>query len=411
MKILAVTTKSPYPLNEGRALRTYNLLREAARSHDVRLCTYVQSEAELLGVERMREFCAEVHAIPLYLRWPRLELAADLLRDLWSSAPVLATKYLKPEMAALIAAIADRSGADVLHLDMLHLWELAAAAPQLPVVLVEHNVESALFERRVEHAPSLPMRRFLERQLRKLRRYEIAACQSADWVATVSEADAVLIRELAHSSRVSVVPNSVDTEFFRPSNAPRDDAHLVYVGGLSWTPNLDAIEYFSTRILPLIRERVPNVTLTVVGEIPNARVAARCLSGSGVTLTGLVNDIRPIVSRATAFVVPLRIGGGTRLKILDALAMGKAVVSTSIGCEGLKLQHEREILVADDPERFAAQVLRVIEDPALAERLGKAGRRCVEEHYQWTAAAELMQEVYERAIAHRATRRPGTCVA
>jgi glycosyltransferase involved in cell wall biosynthesis len=313
-------------------------------------------------------------------------------------------------MTALVAQIAEQSRVDLLHLDMLHLWEIAAAAPQLPVVLVEHNVESVLFRRRVEHAPSAPIRWFMERQLRKLQQYEIIACRSADWVAAVSEADAAQIRDLAGTSRVTVVPNSVDTDFFRPSSGPRDHAHLVYVGGLGWAPNLDAVEYFAARILPVIRQRAPDARLTVVGQIPDARIRERFRPESGITLAGPVEDIRPIVSRATAFIVPLRIGGGTRLKILDALAMAKAVVSTSVGCEGLNVVHEREILIADDPEYFAAQVLRLIGDTALAERLGVAGRRCVEEHYQWSAAAELMDEVYTRAMEHRAARKQIECV-
>jgi polysaccharide biosynthesis protein PslH len=398
VKILAVTTKSPLPLNEGRALRTYNLLRELASRHEITLCSYVQSEAEVQGLEGMREFCAAVHAVPLYLSAPRAELARDLLRDLTSAAPILATKYLRGEMVELLRKLMREQKFDVLHLDMLHLALLGEKASGLPTVLVEHNVETALLERRAQRATGV-MKLYLERQVRKLRRFEAAACGAAHSVVCVSDNDAELLRKMNDKVRTITVPNAVDIQFFKPAQTAPRAAELIYVGGLGWFPNLDAIEFFARDVLPRIAREVPDVSLTVVGQIPDSTVVGRFRDIPAIRFAGLVDDIRPYAAQAVAYVVPLRIGGGTRLKILDAFAMGRPVVSTSIGCEGLRVAHERELLIADDADAFARETVRVIRDTQLAARLGAAGRECVVRDYQWAGAAQLMDRAYEAARA------------
>ena len=398
MRILAVTTKSPLPLNEGRALRTYNLLRELATRHEITLCSYVQSQAEIDGLEGMREFCADVHAVPLYLRAPRAELMRDLLRDLASGDPILAIKYQRRDMVELLRRLRSGRQFDVLHLDMLHLGLLAREAGDLPTVLVEHNVETALLERREQHA-SGPMKTYLRRQVKKLGRFEAAAVGAAQCVVTCSDNDAELLRRMNGKARTITVPNAVDIEFFKPTDAAPKPATLIYVGGLGWFPNLDAIEFMARDILPRIQKELPQVTLTVVGQVPDASLLQRFADCPNIRFAGLVDDIRPFAAEAVAYVVPLRIGGGTRLKILDAFAMGRPVVSTSIGCEGLRVTHDRELLMADDAESFAQATLRVLRDPALAARLGAAGRDCVVREYQWASAARLMDQAYDTARA------------
>lgn len=401
MRILAVTTKSPLPLNEGRALRTCNLLRELASRHEITLCSYVQSEAEVRGLEQMREFCADVHAVPLYLNFPKAELARDVMRDLVSDAPILATKYCQPAMVALLRGLISRQKFDVLHLDMLHLGLLMDCANGLPTVLVEHNVESALLERRIERA-SGPMKAYLRRQLTKLSRFEAQACSDADCVVCVSDNDATLLRKMSDTVDTVTVPNAVDVEYFKPFTSQPRPGSLIYVGGLGWFPNLDAIEFFAQDILPRIAREIPEVVLTVVGQVPDPAMLERFSDHPNIRFAGLVDDIRPFAADAVAYVVPLRIGGGTRLKILDALSMGKPVITTSIGCEGLRVTHGTDVLVADDAERFARETVRVLSDAVLASRLGSAGRECVVRDYQWSAAAKLMDVAYERArgLAH-----------
>jgi polysaccharide biosynthesis protein PslH len=398
MRILAVTTRSPYPLHEGRALRTFNILREIAQRHEVHLATFLQAQEEVDGLHEMRAFCADVHAEPLYLDNPRRELATDLAADLVSGAPILATKYRRASMRAKLAEWLRTRNFDVLHLDMLHLGDYASLAERTPVVLVEHNVEAVIIERRIETTRNPLARAYLRYQHAKLAKYERRICESVDEVVTVSELDSEQLRVLAPAGSYTAVQNGVDSSYFASAAKIRKPGALVYVGGLNWFPNLDAIRYFVAQILPLIEQRVPDVSLTVVGKLPGESIAAEFAPHKNVRLTGTVDDVRPYIDEASAYVVPLRIGGGTRLKILDALAMSQALVSTSVGCEGLNVTPGEHLQVADDPQGFADAVVNVLSNPQLARALGAAGRTRVCSHYDWPSIARRHEAVYARAM-------------
>lgn len=217
-----------------------------------------------------------------------------------------------------------------------------------------------------------------------------------DQVVAVSDLDARRLEELAGISGVVTIPNGVDTAYFADTGAPRRANSLVYVGGLTWSPNHDAIRYFCKEILPRLAAEVPEVSLTVIGKVPNGGDFREIIDNPRVRMSGLVDDVRPLIAEAAAYVVPLRIGGGTRLKILEALSMAKPLVSTSVGCEGLDVIHGEHLLIADTPEAFAQQVLRVLREPDLARRLGLAGRERVEQRYDWDVVARGLESVYER---------------
>lgn len=395
MRILAVTTKSPYPLNEGRALRTYNLLRELARRHEVHLVSFVQTREDVEGLEAMRAFCATVEAEPLYLDHPRLRLLADAAIEPFGPAPLQVVKYRTAGMRARLARLAARVPFDAVHLDMLHLAEYLPMFPGSVRVLTEHNVESALLRRRAENETRPLIRAYLHRQAAKLARYEARACAAADAVVAVSDLDAAQLAAMDPAIRPAVVPNGVDTDFFRavPGIEP-EPGRMVFVGGFTWFPNLDAIRWFAETTLPRIAAEVPQAKLVVVGRQPDGAAVRALAADPRIELAGGVDDIRPIVSRASVFVVPLRIGGGTRLKILDALSMGRAIVSTSVGCEGLDVEPGRSILVADDPEAFARETVRALRDAALATRLGAEGRALVERRYDWRVIARDLDRIY-----------------
>lgn len=395
MKILAVTTKSPYPLNEGRALRTYNLLRQLALHHEVHLVSFVQTREDVEGLRSMRAFCTSVEAEPLYLDHPRLRLAADACLELLGSVPLQVIKYRTAGMRRRLARLIGRHTFDAVHLDMLHLAEYLPMFPHATRVLTEHNVESALLARRADTETRRLQRAYLLYQTRKLARYEARACAAADAVVAVSDPDAALLRAMDPSIRVTTVPNGVDTDYFRavPDVAP-EPGRIVFVGGFNWFPNLDAIRWFVDTTLPRIAAALPQARLTVVGRQPDTATTRLIAANPRIELTGEVDDIRPIVSRASVFVVPLRIGGGTRLKILDALSMGRAVVSTTVGCEGLAVEPGRSILIADDPESLARETARVLADPVLRGRLGAEGRALVKRRYDWRVIARDLDRVY-----------------
>jgi glycosyltransferase involved in cell wall biosynthesis len=399
MRILAVTTRSPFPLVEGRALRTFNLLRQAARRHEIYLATYLQSTEELEGLDRLREFCTEVRGIPLYMNGSKAELLGDLARDVTSRVPFHAIKYRRAEMLAQIRKWMAAAPPDVVHLDMLHLAEIMPAVADCAVVLVEHNVETQIVERRIGVERNPLTRAYWRFQHRKLAPYEKAACEAADWVVTVSDVDGEALRALAPAGRYTTVSNGVDSEFFSPAAERARSNQLVYVGGLSWFPNLDAMRFFCAEILPLIAAEVPDVSLKVVGRVPTDALKAEFEKYPQVELLGLVDDIRPVIDASAVYVVPLRVGGGTRLKILDALSMAKGLVTTSIGSEGLEVQSGRDLLIADDPRDFARSVVGLLKDPGRARQLGDNGRQLVQRCYDWSSIGAIMNDVYEAARA------------
>lgn len=395
MHVLFVSTRSPYPLTGGHALRTFHLLREAARRHDVTFLTFVQHPEEWDGLNVLEEFCVRVVAMETPADRSRLSLAAGLVANLPSPLPFVAAKYDTKQMRAAIAAASARR-VDLLHLDMLPLAVYLDALPGVPTVLVDHNVEHILLERRAD-TESGPARLFWRVQARRLKRFEAGAVSRATRVIAVSDVDASVLRALSPGAEVRTVANGVDTGYFRPSDEPERPDEIVFVGAMTHQPNVDSVRFFCESVWPAIRAARPDARFVVIGAHPPDSVRAYGRL-PGVSIEGQVPDIRPYVSRAAVYVVPLRVGGGTRLKILDAMAMGKAIVSTAVGCEGLDVRPGHDIVVADEPGDIAAKVLTLMGDASLRKALGSAARRTVEDRYTWERLGEAQEEVYREAL-------------
>ena len=274
----------------------------------------------------------------------------------------------------------------------------------VPVVLFQHNVEHLIW-RRLSELERKPWRRMLfEIEWRKLRRREAEACAGSDLTIAVSEQDRHRLASLAPGARVSPISTGVDTSYFMPDGTAQLPARLVFTGSMDWHPNEDAVLYFIDAILPRIRSEVPQASFAVVGRNPSDRLRAAG-ERSGVLITGTVDDVRPFVREAAVYVVPLRAGGGTRLKIFEALSLGKAVVSTTVGAEGLGLASGRDAVIADGPADFASAVVSLLRDPRRREALGTAGRRLVESRYTWTHVAREFETLCIDAFVHHAQSR------
>jgi polysaccharide biosynthesis protein PslH len=280
---------------------------------------------------------------------------------------------------------------DLVHVDSLDLVRYLPLLEGLPVVLGHHNVESELLRRRAEAEPSFLRRLYLAHQARLMENEERRFCGDVALNVVVSEAERSALRVRVPAAPVIVVPNGVDTEAFRPVDG-RDEG-VVFVGGLSWSPNHDALVHFCDDVLPHLRSRMDPVGVRWVGQASPSQ--QRHFGDTfGVELTGYVEDTRPYVHDAACYVVPLRIGGGTRLKILEAWAMGKAVVSTSLGCEGLRAVDGLNILIRDEPAAFAAAVAEVLSDRPLRQRLGANARETAERFYGWSVVGNHMLGAY-----------------
>ncbi|HEY3414268.1 MAG TPA: glycosyltransferase [Armatimonadota bacterium] len=394
MHVLFVSTRSPWPLTGGHALRTFHLLREAARQHCVSFLTFVQHEEEWDGLPVLREFCEDVVALPIP-GGGKLALAASLSANVLSSRPFVATKYDTQGMRRAIDRVKESRNIDLIHLDMLPLSVYAGSAGRAPVVQVDHNVEYILLERRAANQTGFS-KRFWTMQAERLKRFESAAVRNATRTIAVSDLDAGILRQLAPGAEVRTVPNGVDTAFFHPLPGASNPDHLVFVGSMTYYPNVDSVHYFVDAIWPAIRAARPKAQFTVIGAHPPESIKAFG-SAAGINVLGQVPDIRPYVGDAAVYVVPLRVGGGTRLKILDAMAMGKAIVSTTVGCEGLDVADGRDIAVADTPSEFAGRVLTLMNDAATRDLMGSAARATVQAAYGWERLGAMQESVYQEA--------------
>jgi glycosyltransferase involved in cell wall biosynthesis len=269
----------------------------------------------------------------------------------------------------------------------------------VPVVHFSHNVEHRLWQRLCQ-AEARPLRRaLLAVEWRKMRRRERYVCRHAQLTIAVSDLDRDVLAKLAPKARIRAVATGVDTSYFQPDATIQKPGSLVFTGAMDWYPNEEGILDFIETTLPLIQREVPEASLTVVGRNPTTRLLDVDLR-KGVRITGTVDDVRPYVAEAAVYVVPLRIGGGTRLKILEALAMGKAVVSTTIGAEGLPLVNGRHFIAADSPSEIARTVVSLLRDPERRAALGAAGRQLVEQRHSWKRVAQEFEQLCKEAICH-----------
>ncbi|MBI3932744.1 MAG: glycosyltransferase [Acidobacteria bacterium] len=381
-----------WPLDAGGRLRSYHVVRELSERHAVTVLTTHGPGEEAAALAEALPRCETVsfpHAAPKH---GSAAFAAALLRSWLSPLPVDLRRW---RVAALQAEARRRlaaGAADLCVADFLTAVPNLPVRSSTPVVLFEHNVEHVIW-RRLAEVERRPWRRLpLELEWRRMRRFEGRACAGAALTVAVSEADRRALAGLAPQARVEAMPTGVDTGYFHPNGTRVLPGGLVFSGSMDWYPNEDAMLHFVTEVLGRIREEVPDASLTVAGRNPSVRLRSAA-EAAGVRVTGTVADVRPFVAEAAVFVVPLRVGGGTRLKILEALAMGKAVVSTTVGAEGLPLEPGVHYLRADDPETFARAVVSLLLDPVQREALGEAGRRLVLGRHSWARAARAFEEL------------------
>jgi len=268
-----------------------------------------------------------------------------------------------------------------------------------PTILFTHNVEAQVWERHYKVISNPLMKAVCFLESRALAGAERRYVELADHVLTVSENDRASFLQYVDSGHISVIPTGVDTEYFQPSAQPEQADSMAFTGTMDWMPNEDGVAHFVDKIFPLIRREAPNAAFWAVGRRPPRRIQA--LASDRVVVTGAVDDIRPYLGKAAVCVVPLRSGSGTRIKIFEAMAMGKAIVSTTMGAEGLPVMHGENIILADDPADFARQVIELLRDPQRRAQLGGAARKLVEEGYGWPSAAAHFEEIMQRVV-HRA---------
>jgi sugar transferase (PEP-CTERM/EpsH1 system associated) len=404
MKILWLNAGLLLPLDKGGKLRTWHLMRHLARRHDITYLSFSepsQTHADRVG---MREVCARLETVPR-VDPPKgtVRFYADAARYALDPAPYAVAKYRSKAYRRQLETLLARHRFDAVVCDFLPPAINLPDRLPCPSILFTHNVEAEIWRRHVEHASNRISRALMARQWKRMLRFERSALHRFDLVLAVSDTDRQTFERLypgALCAPIHIVKTGVDTEYFTPSDAPVRRAHLVFTGSMDWLPNEDGMLYFVREILPGIRQIEPDVTLSIVGRAPTPAVR-RLASEAGIEVTGRVDDVRPHVARATVYIVPLRIGGGTRLKIFEAMSMAKAVVSTTVGAEGLPVDNGNNIVIADEPARFARAVVHLIRDHDARRRIEAAGRRLVVERYDWSAVARDFEHALDRVHAAR----------
>jgi len=375
-------------------------MRGLARNHEVSVLSFNSTDAYTQeSVTATAAYCREVTTLP--------DLDARALRDkrgmqLRSLASLHSYEHLQVSRRADFQRKIDEHLAghhyDVVQVEFANMgnYHFGTRRRKPLLVLDEHNIEYDLQRRTAGSADGVMRRVYNSLNWRKLKIEEKAAWRRFDGVVLTSARDRELLGEQSPSTRSAVVPNGVDVDQFQASTAAPVADELLFFGANNYFPNHDALLYFIDEILPKIAQRRPNVKLTIVG--PGVQPAVLERKGPHVEIAGFVDDLMPYLERASAVVVPLRIGGGTRLKIVEAMAKSKAIVSTRIGAEGIDLTHEKDVLLADSPQDFADQTVRVLEDAVLATRLGQKARVLAEERYAWTAVVRQLEQFYTELL-------------
>ena len=394
MNVLVVDEDFPYPPNTGKRLRTYNLLSRMQEKH---LIHYVYH-----GEEQDFPDCPNIRCHPVDKTFteksgPRFYV--ELLWNLLSPKPYLVSRHHSSEMIRRIHEITERERIDLVHCEWTPYTEnIRSLLGRFPSVLSTHNVESQIWGRYFETERNPLKKAYIYPQWKKMAAYEREVAGQYDQVVCVSGNDADFFARYTSPERVSVVPNGVDETFFTPGGNGPTPGNLVFTGSMDWRPNQDAVSYFVEEVFPLIREQAPEAVFYVVGRCPPDRLRAQWEEVPGVVVTGTVDDVRGYIDSASVYVVPLRIGGGSRLKILEALSMVKVVVSTSVGAEGLDLNDGEHLLLRDDPQGFARAVLDVLRDGGAYVGLAATGRKRVLESYGWDAIARTLDAAWTAAV-------------
>lgn len=394
MKILFVSRWYPYPADNGSKIRVYNLIKHLAASHELHLVSFATAETTAADLAAMSAYCRELEVIRYepYQPW-RLKAVAGL----FSPKPRSVIDTYSPEMERVIKQKNATQAFDLVIASQIDMAPYALALPGVPKIFeeVELTTRYEQFSRQAQ-----PLKRAWSRlSWEKLSRYVAWLMVQFEGCTVVSDGELAQLRQIAPDYKpIEVIPNGVDTGYYAGNfGAPTADT-LVYSGALTYKANFDAVDYFLREIFPLIRAQRPGVKLFITGKTEGVPVD-QLPSQEAVVFTGYLDDIRPTLAQSRVNIVPLRLGGGTRLKVLESLAIGAPVVATPKGAEGLEVIPNRDLLIAEEPAQFAEAVIRLLQDPVLSQSLSRNGQQTVRNKYDWQIIGQKFNRFIETVAA------------
>lgn len=403
LTILCVSQMPASPPRFGAQARMHGLMTQLARRHDLTAVMLVDDQFDIEECRRaMREYCSDVVLIPNPYGFEGPSKRLQQLQSLTSTRSWERLRVRVPKLQQALDRVLRSRPFDIVNLEFTFLGgcnlRQAPIGHRPPALVVDsHNIEYDLVRQSIR-AGTFARRLYAGANWRKLRREELATYRDADGVYLCSAADERRLLEQIPKIRTAVIPNAADVEYYqpRPTDPPPDGCTVVFFGLLSTLPNVDGVTYFVQHIWPRIAAANPEARCKIIGGRPPSSLLA--LAGPRVELTGFVSDLRPHLAAATAVVVPLRLGGGTRLKIVEAMAMGKAIVSTTLGAEGIEALPGRDILIENEPAAFADAVSRLLAAPSLAARFGQSARQLAVQRYSWSGAAQVLESFYREIL-------------
>lgn len=393
MRILLLTQVLPYPPDSGPKVKTYHVLKYLAQIHAVTLVSFVRDSDKPEYIRHLETLCEQVITVPIARS--KIDDLRYLGRSLMSGEPWMMLRDERPEMRQVLADLAAGETFDVVHADQLNMAQYALPFEGTRKVLDLHNALWMLYRRLAETtAYSNPMKYLLMRDWPLLKRYEGEMCRQFDAVTAVTEEDRRLLIEAGASDDVTVIPIAVDTDEQALVSRKPSGPHLIHIGTMYWPPNIDGINWFLEEIYPLVKLQLPDVRCTLIGSRPPQSILNHSSADRTITVTGYVEDPLPFFEDASMMIVPLRAGGGMRVKILNALSQGIPMVSTTIGCEGIQVENAHDILLADKATDFADACTRLLTDYELNDHITRMGRQTAEQSYDYRQVCRALDEVY-----------------
>lgn len=401
MNVLFLSQIVPYPPHGGVLQRGYNIIREIGKYNKVHLMAFVHPE--YLGTpekleeakEHLGRFCASVEFFTLWPKKSTLHKLVAFSAGFFYPQPFSILAHRSSALEGRIESVLKETAIDIIHVDTIGLARYFQPKLNIPTVLTHHNIESTLMARRAEVESNGFARFYVGLQAKRLRAYERSQSPRFSSNLMMSEVDEQELLKMAPAAKTAIIPNGVDTTYFTPRSDPQMNA-VIYTGGMNMFANKDAVMHFIKDVWPIVRAKTPDAIFYVVGQDPPPELLEIGQRDSSIRVLGFVDDIRPYVAKSAVYVVPLRVGGGTRMKVLDSLAQGKAIVSTSVGCEGIEVTNELNIYIEDQNERFANRIIELFQNPTRRSELGIEARKLAVDKYGWESIGKTLQKTYEQ---------------
>ncbi len=400
LKILFLSQRFLFPMDTGGKIRTGNILRKLKDRASLTVISNVESPKDDQYVPQMDQLCDKFIPVP----WKEMErytlkFYLKILAQSFSKYPINVLNDYSNELEKAVLDELKNEQYNLAICDFLQsTLNFQHVNSGVPTLMFQHNVEADITRRHLDRAGNIVEKIFWGLQHKRMMRHEGEMCNKFDGTIAVSATDKERMEEYFGATRVYDIPTGVDTDFFKPNPEIQEKQRLVFTGSMDWLPNEDAMLWFVEKIFPLIKKEAPQTDLVIVGRKPTPAIQKLVDNHSDITLTGWVEDTRPYMHESAVFIVPIRIGGGTRMKIYEALAMGKSMVSTAVGAEGLPLEHGKHLFYADTEADFAKYTLQLLRDDAQRKQMGKTARQYVYDHFRWEKVAEVFEDVCQRVI-------------